>query len=55
VHRSITPGYLGLLSESLGGRKMKWDPAKQEVIGELEADKKMKAINFRNFRAPWAV
>ncbi len=54
-HRSITPGYLGLLSESLGGRKLTWDPAKEEVIGDLEADKKLKAINFRNFRDPWAV
>ncbi|MEM7231727.1 MAG: hypothetical protein AAF517_06115 [Planctomycetota bacterium] len=53
-HRSITPGHLGLLSESLGGRVIKWDPKKEVVIGDVEADKTLKAINFRSFRSPWA-
>ena len=54
-HRSITPGHLGLLSEALGGRKLHWDPEKEEIIGDLQADKLLKAINFRDFRDPWAL
>ncbi len=54
-HRSITPGHLGLLSEALGGRKIKWDPKNEKVIGDLEAEKVIKTINYRSFREPWAL
>ena len=54
-HRSITPGHLGLVSEALGGKKLNWDPAKEEIVGDVEADKLLKSLNFRNFRDPWAV
>ncbi len=32
-HRSITPGHLGLVS-MLTGRKLKWDPAAEKIIGD---------------------
>ncbi len=54
-HRSITPGHLGLVSEALGGRTLKWNPIKEEVIGDYEADRLLKQNNFRNFRDPWAM
>ena len=54
-HRSLTPGHLGLVSEALGGRVLKWDPAREEVIGDLEADRLLKTINYRSFRDPWAL
>jgi predicted dehydrogenase len=49
-HRSITPGHLGLVSEALGGRVLKWDPAKEVVIGDEEADKLLKSNRYRE---PW--
>jgi hypothetical protein len=54
-HRSITPGHLGLLSESLGGRTITWDPVKEEVVGDYQADRLLKEIDYRNFRDPWAM
>ncbi len=49
-HRSITPGHLGLLSEALGGRTIKWNPKKEIVIGDPEADKLLKKVDYRK---PW--
>jgi predicted dehydrogenase len=46
AHRSITPGHLGYVSDALG-RALKWDPAKEEVIGDAEADKMLKTVNYR--------
>jgi hypothetical protein len=51
-HRSITPGHLGLLSEALGGRDLRWDPEKEEVIGDTEAEKLLKKADFRK---PWTL
>lgn len=51
-HRSITPGHLGLVSQALGGRTLRWDPKTETVIGDAEADKLLKAVNFRK---PWAL
>jgi predicted dehydrogenase len=51
-HRSITPGHLGLLSESLGGRLIRWDPKTETVLGDAEADRRLKALDFRK---PWAL
>jgi predicted dehydrogenase len=51
-HRSITPGHLGLLSESLGGRLLHWDPKTETITGDAEADKLLKRVDFR---APWVL
>ena len=45
-HRSATPGHIGYVSQALG-RAIKWDPAKEEVIGDPEADKLLKKIDYR--------
>lgn len=49
AHRSATPGHLGLISEALGGRKIKWDPEKQQPIGDPEVEKLLQV----HYRAPW--
>jgi predicted dehydrogenase len=49
-HRSITPGHLGLLSEALGGRVIRWDPKKEVVLDDEEADKLLKKVDYRS---PW--
>lgn len=46
-HRSATPGHIGYVSQKLGGRLLKWDPVKEEVVGDPEADKLLKALNYR--------
>jgi predicted dehydrogenase len=51
-HRSITPGHLGLLSEALGGRAIRWDPKTETVVGDAEADKLLKKVDFRG---PWSL
>src|SRR5262249_34824462 len=38
AHHSAIPGHLGLIS-MLVGRKIKWDPVKEEIIGDPEASK----------------
>jgi Predicted dehydrogenases and related proteins len=47
AHHSAIPGHLGLIS-MLVGRKIKWDVAKEEIIGDPEATKLMS----RPYRAP---
>jgi predicted dehydrogenase len=47
AHHSALPGHLGLIS-MLVGRKIKWDVAKEEIIGDPEATKLMS----RPYRAP---
>ena len=47
-HHSVIPGHLGLIS-MLAGRKIKWDVAKEEIIGDAEAGK----LLTREYRAPW--
>lgn len=46
AHRSITPGHLGYVSDALG-RALEWDPAKEVVVGDAEADKLLKTIDYR--------
>lgn len=46
--RSATPGYLGLIS-ILVGRKIRWDPVKQEIVGDPEAAR----LLARPLRGPW--
>jgi predicted dehydrogenase len=47
AHHSAIPGHLGLISMRVG-RKIKWDVAKEEIIGDAEATKLMS----RPYRAP---
>jgi hypothetical protein len=48
--RSATPGYLGRISMRLG-RRIRWDPVKQEIVGDLEAARLMD----RPMRNPWHI
>jgi hypothetical protein len=48
AHHSAIPGHLGLISMFVG-RKIKWDPAKEVIIGDAEASK----LLSRPYRAPW--
>ena len=50
-HRSLTPCQLTVISMRLGGRKLQWDPEKEEVIGDSEA----KAMQAREQRQPYTV
>jgi len=46
--RSATPGWLGQIA-MLPGRKIKWDPVKEEIIGDPEASR----LLSREMRWPW--
>lgn len=48
AHRSAIPGHLGLIA-MLAGRKIRWDSAKEQIIGDAEASK----LLSRPYRAPW--
>ncbi len=48
AHRSAIPGHLGLIS-MLVGRKIKWDPVKERILGDAEASK----LLTRPYRQPW--
>jgi predicted dehydrogenase len=50
AHHSAIPGHLGLIS-MLVGRRVKWDAAKEEIVGDAEASK----LLSRPYRAPWAI
>ncbi|HOW74154.1 MAG TPA: Gfo/Idh/MocA family oxidoreductase [Phycisphaerae bacterium] len=50
AHRSTTPGHLGYIA-SVVGRTLKWDVAKQQIVGDPEAWK----LLSRPIRAPWHV
>ena len=45
-HRSATPGHIAYVSDKLG-RPIKWDPKAEKVIGDDEAEKLLKATNYR--------
>ena len=47
-HRSATVCHLGNIAIRTG-RKINWDPAKQEIIGDAEASKRLTSA----YRAPW--
>ena len=47
AHRSVTPGHLGYVSQALG-RAVKWDPGNETVIDDDDADKLLKAVNYRD-------
>jgi len=48
AHHSAIPGHLGLIS-MLVGRKIKWDVAKEVIVGDAEASK----LLTRPYRNPW--
>ncbi len=48
AHHSAIPGHLSLIALQLN-RTIKWDAAKEEIIGDEEAAKRL----GREFRAPW--
>ena len=48
AHRSLTPALLGEIS-MLVGRKLRWDPDKEVIIGDDEASKMLS----RPMRSPW--
>ena len=49
-HRSISVGLLGEIA-MLTGRKVKWDPEKEEIAGDAEAS----ALLGRSYREPWVL
>jgi len=48
AHHSAIPGHLGLIS-MLVGRKIKWDVAREVIVGDPEASK----LLSRPYRSPW--
>lgn len=48
AHHSAIPGHLGLIA-MLVGRKIKWDPEKEVIMGDTDATKLM----TRPYRSPW--
>lgn len=49
THRSITPGHLGYVSQSLG-RAIRWDPQRELVLHDEEADRLLRTVKYRS---PW--
>jgi predicted dehydrogenase len=48
AHRSAVPGHLALIA-FLVNRPVKWDPVREEILGDAEAAK----LLGREYRAPW--
>jgi predicted dehydrogenase len=48
AHHSAIPGHLGLIAMRVK-RKIKWDPLREEIIGDPAAEKFLS----REYRAPW--
>lgn len=48
AHRSATAGHLALIALQVN-RTLKWDPAKEEIIGDDDAAKRL----GREYRGPW--
>ena len=49
AHRSITPGHLGLISQTVG-RSLRWNSKTERIIGDREANK---LLNTVDYRSPW--
>lgn len=49
-HRSASIGHLAFISDRLG-RSLKWDPVKEEFIGDEEANR----LRSRAMRSPWRI
>jgi predicted dehydrogenase len=50
AHRSISAGLLGEIAMTTK-QTIKWDPDKEQIVGNAEASKML----MRNFRAPWKI
>jgi len=50
AHNSALPGHLGLIS-MLVGRKIKWDPEREKILG----DKAASDLMTRDYRKPWKI
>ncbi len=50
AHRSITLAHLGNIAMRLG-KNLKWDPKKEQIIGDAEANAMLK----RPYRSPWRI
>ncbi|NNE94326.1 MAG: Gfo/Idh/MocA family oxidoreductase [Verrucomicrobiales bacterium] len=50
AHRSITPGHIAYVSHAMGDKKLHWDAAKEEIVGDAEAQKALMAVPYRK---PW--
>lgn len=48
--RSATPGWLGQIA-MLTGRKIKWDPVAEQIVGDVEASRMLS----RHMRIPWSL
>jgi predicted dehydrogenase len=48
AHHSAIPGHLGLIA-MMAGRKVKWDPVKEVLVGDADASK----LLSRPYREPW--
>jgi hypothetical protein len=51
THRSITPGHLGYVSQSLG-RAIHWDAEHEVAVGDDEANKLLQQVDYR---MPWSI
>jgi predicted dehydrogenase len=49
AHRSITPGHLGYVAAAVK-RPLRWDPQREQIVGDEEADKLLRSISYRK---PW--
>ena len=50
-HRSVTPGHLSFVSDTLK-RPLKWDPKNETILDDQEADK---LLNKLDYRGDWAL
>ncbi len=49
AHRSITPGHLGYVSQTLG-RPIDWDPGEERPVQDEEAQRLLAGVTYRE---PW--
>ena len=49
AHRSITPGLLGYVANSVS-RRLRWDAQAERILGDDEAEKLLKSVSYRQ---PW--
>ncbi|MCC2672306.1 MAG: pht4 2 [Armatimonadetes bacterium] len=49
AHRSITICHLGNIAMRLGRESLKWDPEKEQILGDTDASRML----TRPYRAPW--
>jgi hypothetical protein len=49
AHRSITICHLGNIAMRLGRERLKWDPDREVIVDDAEAD----AMRSRPYRDPW--